>query len=58
MKRITVIWQQRLIKDILDNGKIDSLIVSTQSPFIVDDDALMDYVTCLPYDIRGDLYDN
>lgn len=55
---LSVIWQQRLIKDILDNGKIDNLMVSTQSPFIVDDDALMDYVTCLPYDIRGDSYEN
>ncbi|MDO4996110.1 MAG: AAA family ATPase [Bacilli bacterium] len=47
---LSVLWQQRLIDDLLDNGSIKHLIVSTQSPFIVDDDKLMEYVTCLPGD--------
>ena len=49
---LSVIWQKRLINDLLKEGNIDHLIVSTQSPFIVDDDALFENVVCLPGDVN------
>lgn len=48
---LSVMWQQRLVNDILENGMVEHLIVSTQSPFIVNDDNLMEYVNCLPGDV-------
>lgn len=48
---LSVMWQQRLVNDILENGMVEHLIISTQSPFIVDDDKLLDYVNCLPGDV-------
>ena len=49
---LSVIWQKRLINDLLKEGNIDHLIVSTQSPFIVDDDTLFENVVCLPGDVN------
>ena len=49
---LSVIWQKRLINDLLNEGNIDHLIVSTQSPFIVEDDTLFENVVCLPGDVK------
>ena len=45
---LSVLWQQSLVNDMLDKCDFKKLLIATQSPLIVSDDKLMDYVVCLP----------
>ena len=49
---LSVVWQENLIKDILEFSQVSNLLVATQSPFIVSNDELLDYVVPLPNDIK------
>ena len=45
---ISILWQQRLMRDLLDYGRFTSIIVATHSPYIARDDSLADYIQYLP----------
>jgi len=45
---LSIVWQRDLLPDILLKTKYNKLIVATQSPFIVSDDELAEYLVCLP----------
>ena len=45
---LSVLWQQSLVNDMLDKCDFKNLLIATQSPLIVSDDKLLDYVVCLP----------
>ena len=45
---LSIVWQRELLPDIILNTKYKKLIVATQSPYIVSDNELMEYLICLP----------
>lgn len=51
---LSIIWQQELLLDIIDNTKFKRLIVATQSPYICESEKLDNYIIPL---ISGDDYE-
>jgi len=45
---ISILWQQRLIGDLLNDGTFDCIVVSTHSPYIAGNDELSEYIKYLP----------
>ena len=45
---ISILWQQKLIRDLLDYGQFKSIVVSTHSPYIARDNSLTEYIEYLP----------
>ena len=45
---ISILWQQNLMRDLLDYGRFKSIIVATHSPYIARDDSLEAYIHYLP----------
>lgn len=37
---LSILWQERLIKDLLSNSNINNIVVATQSPYIINDDMI------------------
>ncbi len=44
---LSITWQESLINDLLNSSTFNNLIVATQSPYIVQDNNLLDYLECL-----------
>lgn len=49
---LSVVWQEQLIPDILDNTYFKRLIVATQSPYVIESETLDEYIIPL---IDGDI---
>ncbi len=45
---VSILWQERLLADLLDYGNFNSIIIATHSPYIARDDSLSDYIEYLP----------
>ncbi len=45
---ISILWQQKLLRDLLDYGQFQSIIVATHSPYIARDDSLAKFIEYLP----------
>ena len=45
---ISILWQNRLIRDLLDYGQFQSIIVATHSPYIARDVSLAEFIEYLP----------
>lgn len=50
---LSLIWQEKLIPDMLKYTQAKQIIVSTHSPYIANDESLTDYITYLPSDWEG-----
>lgn len=49
---LSVVWQEQLIPDILDNTNFKRLIIATQSPYVIESETLDEYIIPL---IDGDI---
>ena len=45
---LSVTWQKDLLTDVIINTNYNKLLVTTQSPYIVSNDELAEYLICLP----------
>jgi predicted ATPase len=45
---LSIVWQERLLMDVLKHTDINKVIVSTHSPYIAADERLLDYLQMLP----------
>lgn len=45
---MSLIWQEKILPDILDRTNLKKIIVATHSPYIASNDCLTDYITYLP----------
>lgn len=45
---ISIIWQEKLLVDLMDYGTFTSIVVATHSPYIARDDSLAEYISYLP----------
>jgi predicted ATPase len=45
---LSIVWQERLLMDVLERTDIKKVIVSTHSPYIAADERLLDYLQMLP----------
>ncbi|MGI6176304.1 MAG: AAA family ATPase [Christensenellales bacterium] len=45
---LSIVWQERLLIDVLERTGIKKVIVSTHSPYIAADERLLDYLQMLP----------
>jgi len=45
---LSLIWQEQLLPDLLENTSIKRIIVATHSPFIATDESLMEFLLPLP----------
>lgn len=45
---ISILWQQKLLRDLLDYGQFKTIIVATHSPYIARDESLSEYIEYLP----------
>lgn len=45
---ISILWQERLISDLLDYGEFKNIIIATHSPYIARANSLQEYIEYLP----------
>lgn len=45
---ISILWQQKLLRDLLDYGQFRSIFVATHSPYIARDPSLSEFIEYLP----------
>ena len=45
---ISIIWQEKLLVDLMDYGTFASIVVATHSPYIARDESLAKYISYLP----------
>ena len=48
---LSIVWQENLLKDIINNFDFNKIIVATQSPYIIESEDLDEYIIPL---IDGD----
>ena len=51
---LSVTWQKELLNDLIINSNYNRLIVTTQSPYIVSNDDLSEYLICLPLENKNE----
>ena len=51
---LSVVWQKELLMDIVSNSKLKNLIVATQSPYIVSNNELLEYLVLLPMEDKNE----
>ena len=45
---VSIIWQEKLLVDLLDYGTFTSIVVATHSPYIARHESLAEYINYLP----------